>query len=138
MVSKNCSILLLKESPSPTRDAPSEQPRETSSHAADLYTDALHSAFSRHQPNVVLKVEYLPPMTTLFPKTTLLSRAILSGYPPGHSSNMGSEFGCLWAFAVTSQNAVHAVEAALQHQPDTGTYRECVSPELILLSLSPG
>ncbi|KAG9069952.1 hypothetical protein KI688_009279 [Linnemannia hyalina] len=76
-------------------------------------------ASSRHQPDVVLKVEYLPPMTTVFPKTTQLSRAVASGYPPGHSpSKRDSEFGSLWAFAVTSQNAVSAVEAALQHQPD--------------------
>ncbi|KAF9116359.1 hypothetical protein BGX30_005970 [Mortierella sp. GBA39] len=58
-------------------------------------------------------------MTTVFPRTTQLSRAVAFGYPPGHSrSKRDSEFGSLWAFAVTSQNAVSAVEAALQHQPD--------------------
>lgn len=61
-------------------------------------------------------------MTTVFPRTTQLSRAIAAGYPPGHSLSKGSsELASLWAFAVTSQNAVSAVEAALQHQLDAGT-----------------
>ncbi|KAG0278276.1 hypothetical protein BGZ96_002453 [Linnemannia gamsii] len=62
-------------------------------------------------------------MTTVFPKTTQLSRAIAAGYPPGQPQCNNSEFGNLWAFAVTSQNAVSAIEAALQHQPDI-TIRE--------------
>ncbi|KAF9079338.1 hypothetical protein BGX23_004350, partial [Mortierella sp. AD031] len=66
-------------------------------------------------------------MTTLYPKTTLLSRAIAAGYPPGHAhSENHAEFGMLWAFAVTSQNAVSAVEAALRNQPDTGATLACV------------
>ncbi|KAF8927852.1 hypothetical protein BGZ47_001916 [Haplosporangium gracile] len=45
----------------------------------------------------------------------------MAGYPPGHlQSKRNSELGSLWAFAVTSQNAVSAVEVALQHQPDAG------------------
>ena len=124
METKGCSIILLKEPPTPTSSLPSQQPSPGTPplHSTEPYTDALHEAFSRHQPDVVLKVEYLPPMTTIFPRTTQLSRAIAAGYPPGHPlSKRNSEYSSLWAFAVTSQNAVSAVEAALQHQSDAGT-----------------
>ncbi|KAF9916757.1 hypothetical protein FBU30_001171, partial [Linnemannia zychae] len=57
-------------------------------------------------------------MNTVYPETTLLSRAIAAGYPPGHPQCTHSEFGSLWAFAVTSQNPINAIEAALQHQPN--------------------
>lgn len=119
MEPRSCSILLLKEPP--TSPLPYQLPSQgtPSPHLTEPYSDALHEAFSRHQPDVVPKVEYLPPMTTVFPRTTQLSRAIAAGYPPGHSLSKGSsELASLWAFAVTSQNAVSAVEAALQHQLD--------------------
>ncbi|KAF9192029.1 hypothetical protein BGZ51_006388 [Haplosporangium sp. Z 767] len=58
-------------------------------------------------------VDYLAPMTTLFPKPTVLSEAILAGPP----SNRGRDR--IWAFAVTSQNAVQAIETALQAQTDS-------------------
>ncbi|KAK3847503.1 MAG: hypothetical protein J3R72DRAFT_431530 [Linnemannia gamsii] len=117
---RNCSILLLKEPPTPIDPIPSHQtlPDDTPPHADDPYSDALHAAFSQHLSDVRLKVEYLPPMTTVFPVTTLLSRAIADGYPPVQPQSRNTEFGNLWAFAVTSQNAVHAVEAALQQQLD--------------------
>ncbi|KAF9082130.1 hypothetical protein BGX29_004047 [Mortierella sp. GBA35] len=128
MEPRKCSILLLKEPPTPPELAPFQQtPSGTLSNAVDPYSDALHSAFSQHHGGVHLNVEYLPPMTTLYPKTTLLSRAIAAGYPPGHAhSENHAEFGMLWAFAVTSQNAVSAVEAALRNQPDTGATLACV------------
>ncbi|KAF9113381.1 hypothetical protein BGW39_003772, partial [Mortierella sp. 14UC] len=119
MSPKNCSILLLKEPPTLTDPISSQQtPPDTTPQSSDPYSDALHAAFSQQHSGARLKVEYLPPMTTMFPETTLLSRAIAAGYPPGQPQSRNSEFGDLWAFVVTSQNAIHAVEAALQRQRD--------------------
>ncbi|KAF8928405.1 hypothetical protein BGZ58_009673 [Dissophora ornata] len=103
----------------------------------DPYRRALRTLAK--EKNVEITVDNLAPLTTVFPESTVLSRAILGGYPstqfphPQHinsseyagnslsSSSMPSvtKKRKIWAFAVTSQNAVHAVEEALQKQTDS-------------------
>ncbi|KAG0088779.1 hypothetical protein BGZ93_010246, partial [Podila epicladia] len=58
-------------------------------------------------------IRYLAPLTTLFPQTTPMSRRILAGSP-----NQGHGETAIWAFAFTSQNAVHAIAQALERQTD--------------------
>ncbi|KAF9394415.1 hypothetical protein BGX21_010370 [Mortierella sp. AD011] len=107
------SILLLKE-------APAEQDPNDSHHQNDPYKAALHSLTPE---NVETTVEYLAPLTTVYPECTLLSNAISKGYPNTpyhpHRRTLDSDES-IWAFAVTSQNAVRAMEKALQRQSDPG------------------
>ncbi|KAF9935318.1 hypothetical protein BGZ67_003451 [Mortierella alpina] len=127
-----CSILLLKEASSKF-DATSEQsaggssltPGESgpSPDADQPYSAALHTAF--RAINAQCSVEYLAPMTTVYPDDTLLSRAIAAGPPDRCRPTEGTadtlnEAGKVWAFAVTSQNAVRAVQEALSNQLDPG------------------
>ncbi|KAF9346524.1 hypothetical protein BGX26_001958 [Mortierella sp. AD094] len=111
------SILLLKEAPAGQDSSDSHH-----QHQNDPYKTALHSLTLE---NVETTVEYLAPMTTVYPECTPLSNAIAEGYPktPYHplrraSDSNSSSDESIWAFAVTSQNAVHAVEKALQGQSD--------------------
>ncbi|KAF9204387.1 hypothetical protein BGZ49_005369 [Haplosporangium sp. Z 27] len=124
MDKEHYSILLLKDAPSSKSDS-----NDSSSH--DPYKAALHAST---RDNLEITVEYLAPLTTLYPDNTLLSRAITEGYPktPYHHNHENSPSSslvdsnnddqdnkdCIWAFAVTSQNAVHAFEKALQIQSD--------------------
>ncbi|CAO3567486.1 unnamed protein product [Mortierella alpina] len=126
-----CSILLLKEASSKPDTIPGQSAVKsslvagggsgTSSDADQPYSAALHSAFRAIDSQC--SVEYLAPMTTVYPDDTLLSRAIASG-PPVHcrplpgSAEVPNEAGKVWAFAVTSQNAVRAVREALSNQLD--------------------
>ncbi|KAF8955143.1 hypothetical protein BGZ46_002719 [Entomortierella lignicola] len=123
MDKEHYSILLLKDAPSSKSDS-----NDSSSH--DPYKTALHAST---RDNLEITVEYLAPLTTLYPDNTLLSRAITEGYPktPHHNHENSpslvnsnnddqSNKDCIWAFAVTSQNAVHAFEKALQIQSDPG------------------
>ncbi|KAF9576997.1 hypothetical protein EC968_000124 [Mortierella alpina] len=126
----SCSILLLKEASSRFDTIPGETAggssvisggSGTSPDADQPYSAALHSAF--RAINTQCNVEYLAPMTTVYPDDTLLSRAIASGPPdrcrPSHeSAKTMNEAGKVWAFAVTSQNAVRAVQEALSNQSD--------------------
>ncbi|KAI1295085.1 hypothetical protein EDD11_008020 [Mortierella claussenii] len=121
-----CSILLLKEAPSEHEDNVQHQQRAGLN---DPYKDAI---VALTKENIEARVEYLAPMTTLFPTPTLLSRAIAAGYPNMPHCQQHSDFtpsdvddyGVIWAFAVTSQNAVHAVEEALWTQSDPDIRKE--------------
>ncbi|KAF9897064.1 hypothetical protein BX616_006244 [Lobosporangium transversale] len=65
----------------------------------------------------------------MFAESTELSRAILAGYPESWHRQEGKQLNTksdnrphrapIWAFAVTSQKAVHAFENALQLQPNS-------------------
>ncbi|KAG0251488.1 hypothetical protein BG011_007586 [Mortierella polycephala] len=114
MDSISYSILLLKEDPIVgVRQIPSTVAGPCSDPAPiDPYRTALHAAFTQDN-QMQHNVDYLAPMTTLFPMPTVLSEAILAGPP----SNQGHDR--IWAFAVTSQNAVQAIETALQAQTDS-------------------
>ncbi|KAG0360140.1 hypothetical protein BGZ54_009686, partial [Gamsiella multidivaricata] len=95
-------------------------------YGGDPYKTALHAvaaAAEATRDDVELTVDYLAPMTTVFPESTLLLQTITAGYPntPYRSSKDNSTYSAenrIWAFAVTSQNAVHAIEEALRRQPD--------------------
>ncbi|KAF9941920.1 hypothetical protein BGZ65_000534 [Modicella reniformis] len=126
------SILLLKEAPG--RDSEDlgqssagthqqQQEQERPTQESDPYESALRALANDH---VETTVDYLAPMATVFPESTVLSEAIAAGYPNtpfcrrgGHQERRCLD-GSLWAFAVTSQNAVHAIEEALQQQLDPG------------------
>ncbi|KAK3814318.1 MAG: hypothetical protein J3Q66DRAFT_441962 [Benniella sp.] len=120
------SILLLKEAPgggdSESQEQKSSNRHQQQTQESDQYRSALHSLAT---DNVETTVDYLAPMATVFPEITALSEAIASGYPNtpfGHRRHQ-EDYGTtksndyIWAFAVTSQNAVHAIEAALTRQP---------------------
>ncbi|KAF9282225.1 hypothetical protein BGZ68_006113 [Mortierella alpina] len=64
-------------------------------------------------------------MTTVYPDDTFLSRAIATGPPSNYritqeTAGTLNEAGNVWAFAVTSQNAVQAVQETLSKQLDPG------------------
>ncbi|KAG0231107.1 hypothetical protein B0O80DRAFT_483053 [Mortierella sp. GBAus27b] len=129
------SVLLLKEAPGGDPEGQGQgssdaQQQRQPAQETDQYRSALRSLAT---DQVETTVDYLPPMTTLFPESTELSQAIAAGYPntpydhrglkehrspaEGAPSNNISTSGFVWAFVVTSQNAVHAIDAALQLQP---------------------
>jgi hypothetical protein len=132
------SILLLKEAPS-GEDSESQGQKSSNRHQqqtqeSDQYRSALHSLAT---DNVETTVDYLAPMATVFPESTALSEAIASGYPntpfgrrrhqEDYDTTKSNDF--IWAFAVTSQNAVHAIEAALTRQPHPGRRHSFCSPQ---------
>ncbi|GJJ68140.1 hypothetical protein EMPS_00486 [Entomortierella parvispora] len=101
-----CSILMLKESSSiPDAASPGQQ--------EDKYEAALQSAFATDDA-LDLDLTYVAPLTILPRQPSLLSETIAVGLPPLADPTRGG----VWAFAVTSQNAVRSFVQALECQPD--------------------
>ncbi|KAF9432998.1 hypothetical protein BGZ76_010013 [Entomortierella beljakovae] len=124
------SILLLKEAP----EAP-ESPECITSINSHQENDPYMTAFQLIEDDIPTTIEYIPPFTVIFPESTLLSNAIKAGYPRTpysqhqhlsilkvikESCPESDNKDCIWAFAITSQNSVRAVEKALQMQSDLG------------------
>ncbi|KAG0044401.1 hypothetical protein BGZ83_010389 [Gryganskiella cystojenkinii] len=86
----------------------------------DLYENALRTAFAKdRQDSLDFDLTYLAPLAVLTKEPSVLSQSIASGLPP-LSADVTTKRS-LWAFAVTSQNAVRAIVQALENQPDLGT-----------------
>ncbi|KAF9428621.1 hypothetical protein BGZ94_001700 [Podila epigama] len=152
MATKSCSILLLKENPSAERDPTSTPPlnnasgfsKSTSGPSIDSEerknNDPYRAALKNTLGSEGEDVQYLAPLTTLYPKDTALSNRIMAGYPSyddddddddadGHVDHEDDSHRCekdakrllpeVWAFVFTSQNAVLATKEALAMQPDS-------------------
>lgn len=113
-----CSILMLKE-PSSTPDATGQEQLE------DKYEAALQSAFAKDDA-VHLDLIYVAPLTILPKEPSLLSESIAAGPPPLGRDHRGKDDPTtaeVWAFAVTSQNAVRSFVQALERQTNLGKRR---------------
>ncbi|KAG0327432.1 hypothetical protein BGZ99_007652 [Dissophora globulifera] len=121
-------VLLLKEAPG-TDEGPETLKQQQQHLEDDPYRQALNSLAKNK--NVTLTVDCMAPMAIVYPESTLLSQAVTAGYPstPYDSQRvsqsndlnlLSSEIvtDSIWAFAVTSQNAVYAFEEAMRQQPD--------------------
>lgn len=87
----------------------------------DKYEVALQNAFADDAVN--LDLTYMAPLTILPREPSLLSESIAAGSPPlslDRQEKDDSPRAEVWAFAVTSQNAVRSFVRALDRQPDLG------------------
>jgi hypothetical protein len=90
------SVLLLKEAPGGDPEGQGQgssdaQQQRQLAQETDQYRSALRSLATDQAETTV---DYLPPMTTLFPESTELSQAIAVGYPNTPHGRRGLTYHC--------------------------------------------
>ena len=140
---RKCSILLLKERTETADPISLEQPK-------DPYETAFRAAFANdeheheHDHSLDIELSYLAPLAVLTKEHSILSQSVAAGLPPSLSTdgpNSGRQGDntakrSLWAFVVTSRNAVRAVVQALEGQSDLGMESRQVSRYYSFLQMS--